>query len=104
MVHTMPLPSLEHPQLNELEHLQFQCTAAPAKNLISDVTTPDGTCANAYVRVRSEIIQREVFGPVVTVQRFRDEVQASVDSGGKPPGRSLCLAYGRTTGKSLLPA
>ena len=29
------------------------CTAAPAINLVSDVTTPDGTCANAYVRVRT---------------------------------------------------
>ena len=30
------------------------CTAAPPTlNLVSDVTTPDGICANAYVRVRT---------------------------------------------------
>ena len=29
------------------------CTAAPTINLVSDVTTPDATCANAYVRVRT---------------------------------------------------
>jgi hypothetical protein len=29
------------------------CTANPVINLVSDVTTPDGSCANAYVRVRT---------------------------------------------------
>ncbi|MBE0667956.1 MAG: gliding motility-associated C-terminal domain-containing protein, partial [Bacteroidales bacterium] len=29
------------------------CTALPTINLISDVTTPDATCANAYVRIRT---------------------------------------------------
>jgi hypothetical protein len=29
------------------------CTAAPTLNLVSDVTTPDAACANAYVRVRT---------------------------------------------------
>ncbi|WP_338648446.1 gliding motility-associated C-terminal domain-containing protein [Flavobacterium sp. KS-LB2] len=29
------------------------CTLAPTKNLVSDVTTADANCANAYVRVRT---------------------------------------------------
>src|SRR5439155_1087508 len=29
------------------------CTASPLRNLVSDLTTPDATCANAYVRVRT---------------------------------------------------
>src|SRR5207247_4685621 len=29
------------------------CTASPLLNLVSDLTTPDATCANAYVRVRT---------------------------------------------------
>src|ERR1035437_2807863 len=29
------------------------CTALPVIHLLSDITTPDGTCANAYVRVRT---------------------------------------------------
>ncbi|MDI6034838.1 gliding motility-associated C-terminal domain-containing protein [Flavobacterium sp. LB2P84] len=29
------------------------CTLAPTKNLVSDVTTADATCANAYVRIRT---------------------------------------------------
>src|SRR5262249_61912153 len=29
------------------------CTASPTINLVSDVTTPDASCANAYVRGRT---------------------------------------------------
>ena len=52
------------------------------------------------VRQDAEIVQREVFGPVVTVQRFRDEAQALAWANGVPYGLAASV-FTRDVGRAL---
>ena len=54
----------------------------------------------AGVRQDSEIVQREVFGPVVTVQRFKDEAQALAWANGVPYGLAASV-FTRDVGRAL---
>ena len=52
------------------------------------------------VRQDAEIVQREVFGPVVTVQRFKDEAQALAWANGVPYGLAASV-FTRDVGRAL---
>ena len=52
------------------------------------------------VRQDAEIVQREVFGPVVTVQRFKDEAQAVAWANGVPYGLAASV-FTRDVGRAL---
>ena len=52
------------------------------------------------LRQDAEIVQREVFGPVVTVQRFKDEAQALAWANGVPYGLAASV-FTRDVGRAL---
>jgi betaine-aldehyde dehydrogenase len=73
----------------------FLSRAPLSAEIVTGGRRPGGGAANGYfleptvvagLRQEDEMIQREIFGPVITVQRFSDEAQAVEWANGTPYG------------------